>query len=294
MYDINTKYVKKGKRVFYLFIFVGLLFIGVLVAVILDSYNKSNDMDSETMSKRVEINQYLDSDGQTMYSPVYFYEVNGTDYQCSSGSSSSIRPSTDNGKVFYKSSDPSKCMTEYTKKANIWLYVALLIPILALVIGISNVIKINKRIKLIGELNQKGKLVKNLKYHLENTGVVVNNVPIQKPVVDYILPSGSVIRLEGDPRNDRKHVDSDGFVDLVIDESDPNNYFIDFEINRLTGNLPSDFYHYPEENETNNSQNVVQNNTVQSTVPQPTLEQSQQIQQNTYDQFMNQNSNQNM
>ena len=31
-------------------------------------------------------------------------------------------------------------------------------------------------------------------------------------------------------------------VDLVIDEANPNNYFIDFEINRLSGNLPTDYY----------------------------------------------------
>ena len=30
-------------------------------------------------------------------------------------------------------------------------------------------------------------------------------------------------------------------VDLVIDENNPKNYFIDFEINRLSGNLPSDY-----------------------------------------------------
>ena len=31
-------------------------------------------------------------------------------------------------------------------------------------------------------------------------------------------------------------------VDLLIDESNPNNYYIDFEINRLAGNSPQDYY----------------------------------------------------
>ena len=39
----------------------------------------------------------------------------------------------------------------------------------------------------------------------------------------------------------RKYSDQDGMVDLVIDENSPKNYFIDFEINRLSGNLPSDY-----------------------------------------------------
>ena len=96
--------------------------------------------------------------------------------------------------------------------------------------------------KLIKELNKKGKLVKNLQYHLEDTGMSVNHVQIQRPVVEYTLPSGSVVTLYGDPRHDGKLYDADGMVDLVIDENNPNNYFIDFEINRLTGNLPTDYY----------------------------------------------------
>ena len=32
---------------------------------------------------------------------------------------------------------------------------------------------------------------------------------------------------------------------MVIDEADPDNYFIDFEINRLSGNQPSDYYNDP-------------------------------------------------
>ena len=103
-------------------------------------------------------------------------------------------------------------------------------------------IKINKRVRIINELNQKGKLIKNLKYHLENSDITINNVKIQRPVVDYKLPSGSIITLYGDPRYDKKSFDSDGLVDLVIDESNPDNYFIDFEINRISGNLPSDYY----------------------------------------------------
>ena len=30
--------------------------------------------------------------------------------------------------------------------------------------------------------------------------------------------------------------------DLLIDENNPENYYIDFEINRLTGNKPEDYY----------------------------------------------------
>ena len=118
----------------------------------------------------------------------------------------------------------------------------MIIPIIFIVVAVINIRKVNKRIKAILELNNKGKLIKNLPYRLENTGTVINGVPIQKPVVDYTLSTGTQITLYGDPRNDKKQYDADGMVDLLIDESNPDNYYIDFEINRLSGNLPQDYY----------------------------------------------------
>jgi hypothetical protein len=101
--------------------------------------------------------------------------------------------------------------------------------------------KINKRLKMINELNQKGKLVKKLPYSLENTRAEINGVPVKRVVVNYTLPTGVVVTLYGDPRYDNKLSDSDDMVDLLIDENNPDNYYIDFEINRLSGNLPEDY-----------------------------------------------------
>ena len=136
----------------------------------------------------------------------------------------------------------------------------MLLPLAFVIIAIVNMHKISKRIKLINELNQKGKLIKNLPYHLEGTGMSVNNIQIQRPVIDYTLPSGSVIKLYGDPRHDRKYADADGMVDLVIDENNPDNYFIDFEINRLSGNLPNDYYNNPQQINQNIAEDVNQDN----------------------------------
>lgn len=118
----------------------------------------------------------------------------------------------------------------------------LMIPLTAICVSIFNLQKINKRIKVINELNQKGKLVKGLKYHLEDTGMVDNGVHVERPVVYYTLPNDVTLILYGDPRHDGETMDSDGLVDLVIDENNPENYFIDFEINRLSGNLSQDYY----------------------------------------------------
>ena len=241
MYDINVKVIKKGKKFYLIFLLAGLFFFAIIGGIIFVNANKKAKMDATTMSKSVDVLSHND-DGTTMYSPVYYYEVNGVEYSCSSNSSSNIHPGNGNKKVYYNSKNPSECVTEYSSNTNKVLFFVLILPIAFIAIAIINMMKINKRVKKVEELNQKGKLVKNLPYHMEPTGMSVNNVPVMRPVVDYTLPSGSTIALRGDPRHDNKSFDADGMVDLVIDENNPDNYFIDFEINRLTGNVSSDFF----------------------------------------------------
>ena len=242
MYDIDTSNVKKGIKFFLMFLFVGVFFLGILLAILIMNIINYKSLDSEIMSNHVEINTYEDSDSGTMYSPTYYYNIRGKEYKCSSQGSSSIMPSTKNRKVYFDSKNPSRCMTDYSRGNNKWILLFLLLPIVFISVAVYNIIKVNKRIKLINKLNTTGKLVKNLPYRLENTGMSVNGVQIQRPVVDYTLPSGTTITLQGDPRHDKKIADKDGMVDLIIDEANPNNYFIDFEINRLSGNLPTDYY----------------------------------------------------
>ena len=244
MYDINLKNVKKGRNIFYIFLAFGVLFLIIIGGVLLSSVNKSKKMDSTVEAYYIEIIEHYDSDG-TMYSPKYHYEVDGKKLICDSSSSSSSYPNKEKNKVYYDSKNPEYCITEYDKSGNFILLIFLLLPLVFIAVGVINIKKVNKRVSLIIELNQKGRLVKNLPYRLENSNFSVNGVPVQKPVVEYTLPSGVTVNLYGDPRHDGKYFDADGFVDLLIDESNPENYFIDFEINRLTGNLPSDYYQLP-------------------------------------------------
>lgn len=242
MYDIDTSNVKKGINFFLMFLFAGVFLLGILLAILIMNIINYKSLDSEIVPNHIEINTYKDSDGDTMYSPIYYYNIRGKEYKCSSQGGSSIMPSTNNRKVYFDSKNPTRCMTDYSRGNNKWILLFLLLPIVFIGTAVYNIIKVNKRIKLINNLNTTGKLVKNLPYRLENTGMSFNGIQIQKPVVDYTLPSGTTINLQGDPRHDKKVADKDGMVDLVIDEANPNNYFIDFEINRLSGNLPTDYY----------------------------------------------------
>jgi len=242
MFDINVKNVKRGRSFFYIFLVIGLFFLFIIVGIFIFSIIKFNSLDSSVLSTSVEVQSHINDEGSVMYSPVYYYEVDSQNYSCASSASSSVKSSTQNNTVYYDSKDPSNCMTEYSRSGNFIILLFLIIPVIFILIAVINIRKINKRIKAIMQLNQKGKLIKNLPYRLEDTAMSVNNIPIQRPVVYYTLPSGSTITLYGDPRHDKKSYDADGMVDLLIDEDNPNSYYIDFEINRLTGNLPQDYY----------------------------------------------------
>ena len=253
MDDIDVKNVKKGKKFFLLFVVIGIILFIVFGIIGVAGQVKYKSLDYQVEATKIEENPHYNSDDEIMYSPIYHYEVNGTAYTCKSTISSNTPPSDSQRIVYYDSKNPSKCMTSYSKSGNSFVLIFTILPIIMIVIGIVNMLKINKRIKQINALNSNGKLAKNLPYYLEDTGMAVNDVKIKRPVVDYILPSGEKVKLKGDPRHDRKLIDTDGMVDLVIDESNPSNYFIDFEINRLSGNQSTDYYNQPIQYALNNN-----------------------------------------
>ena len=114
MYDINTKNLKKERNIFsswnYNAYYNGMVYIS--------SVKKAKSLDSTLTSTSVEVKSYISDEGNTMYSPVYTYEVNGKTYKCESTSSSSIYPNNDNKTVYYDSKNPSNCMTKYSKSGN--------------------------------------------------------------------------------------------------------------------------------------------------------------------------------
>lgn len=242
MFDINLKNVKKGKSFYCIFLIIGIICLLILGGVFISSIIKLNNLDATVLSSKVEIKSYVNSDGEKKYYPIYEYRVKGEYYSCKSTNYTSFIPEKQNKIVYYDSKNPSKCMAEHSMSANYIILAFLIIPLTFITVAVVNIKKINKRIKKIENLNKTGKLIKNLPYRLEDTGMVLNNVPIQRPVIEYTISIGNTITLYGDPRHDKKYYDKDGMVDLLIDENNPENYYIDFEINRLAGNLEEDYY----------------------------------------------------
>ena len=99
-------------------------------------------------------------------------------------------------------------------------------------IGFDGMKKINEKNKIYDYLEVHGKLIKGLTYQMMPTGMSVNEKPIYKIVATYEKEDGAIIELEGDGRFDRKNSDEDGLVDLLIDTTNPENYYLDFNIEK--------------------------------------------------------------
>lgn len=254
MYDINTKGIRKSNFVFYIFILIGLLFFAIAAFMTFNSSLKKKSLDKEILSTNVDYNIHY-SDGETMYSPVYEYEVNGQKYYCKSSVSTNQKPSDSKKTILYNSSKPWDCMIKGDTSEIIFLAIFFSVSIISILVAVIGIIKMNTKIRKIKKLNKYGKLVKKLPYTLENSNFYINGRPLKKIVVKYTLPSGEVTTLYSVKNYDSRTFDADGFADLIIDENDPTNYFLDFEINRLTGNLKSDYYNNASEDDISFNEN---------------------------------------
>ena len=248
MYDIDFSNIKKqisfNVKFLVIIIFCILMFIFVIFRPNIKRLIKNYD--EKAYAYKININQGVDSEGNKYYKPIYYYEVNDNKYVCESNNGESDIPSEKQTIVYYKSSNPNVCMTEYESKNR---YVGIII-IFILIFGtiliyfVKQILKFNKRIKSLEKLNMTGRLIKGIPYRLIDTKNVVNGRKIYAPVITLKNSAGQTIELTGDPRFDGITSDKDNLVDLVIDPNDSKNYYIDFEINRLDGTIKEDDYYH--------------------------------------------------
>ncbi|MGE5456168.1 MAG: hypothetical protein ACM3O4_03590 [Ignavibacteriales bacterium] len=231
MYNIDYKNLRKEIYFGLPFILVGLLFFILLCFLTFSGLIKKMSMDKTVEAYKIDENGHYDSDGAYLYSPIFYYSVNGKEYECRINYSSSSGVNSKQKNVYYNSANPQDCVTDYTVKPEIFMYFLCLFPIIFILVGFIQVNKCIKQIKKIKDLNMHGKLIKNLPYELVNSNYSINNRNIRAIKVIYKLPNGVETELIGNPRFDGKMTDEDGFVDLLIDEQNPENYYIDFNIN---------------------------------------------------------------
>ncbi len=248
MYSVKYKNIIMGiiELVILLCIVSFLLYKSIMYNFIL-----TKKIDSEIMSSRVEIV----SNSSGLYSKKLYYIVNNTEYVCEPNIYSNVKPNNDNEIVHYYSKKANICETEYKKNHDfefnfIFIYVYGFYFIFFIIFIISMISKI-KEIKRVKKLSMDAILIKRVPYKKKVSSVYTNS-PILF-ILNYLFPNKIVtnsIFINGQRYELNKNFDilrtyttpKEGFIDVLIDENNTNNYYIDFEINRISGNLDSDYY----------------------------------------------------
>lgn len=133
----------------------------------------------------------------------------------------------------------------FNKEISLFIAIFPLIFVLAIYGSIKNIIDINKKCKDIEYLKNNGKLIKRIPYVLKKSMVKRGDPKGRKLraiVLHYTLPNGITLTLESEPKDDTFTIPKEGYADLLIDENDPSRYFIDTNIDRISGNKEEDFY----------------------------------------------------
>ena len=229
MYRYNVKYDKikfmVGSCLLANIIFI-LSFFGIGIITLINKHST----DLSILSSKVLV-ETSSSRGSTLYTPVYYYNVDGVEHACKSHLSSSIIPPEKQVKIYYSSNNHSKCISEYEYSLSKELFpIYLKLILLTTFIGSLFYIHAYRQSKIVEKLAQNGKLIKNL-----FCSVIVLPMGIRgkgqahiirlryKTDDDRFLMLNSEIKYGYDYKGKDK-------ADLLIDPLNPKNYFIDFNI----------------------------------------------------------------
>ena len=105
---------KKNGKVVIIFCTAIFAVLGIYFTFISGNTSK---YDSEVKAYSINPNERYDSDDGYMYQPIYYFKVNDKKYECEAKISSSFYPDENKNTVYFDSSDPTKCLTEYEKSS---------------------------------------------------------------------------------------------------------------------------------------------------------------------------------
>jgi len=221
MFHIDLNKLKSDRKSGRLCIIVGIVTaFAIIAALVVQSFFKST-LDTKTISTKVAIMENTNSDGEKMYTPVYTYQVNDQEYTCKSNLSTSIKPSAENGTVYYDSKNPEKCMTEATSATLPIFYLFLLFPLGIIVYGVYIYQKAQNVYNRLKNLIKTGKLIENLSFYTE---------PKEIKTKAYVCVDYQGHKLRTDYPQKAERIRKHETIDLIIDESNPKLYYLDFNI----------------------------------------------------------------
>ncbi len=241
MYDINDRQSGPGIAILIFVFSIGLMASFSFVYLFYNTIKMPSEYDANTVSIGVTLEKEYNDEGEEMMRQIFTYVVDGKEYTCR-GWAANYELQAKNDIVYYQSNNPSNCKIKEPQIVHTFFWIMMIVPILVMAFPVCIFIKNHKRLKPARELNKKGKLVKNIPCHIVPSEFTINGDKIPCLVVDYILPNGMTVTLRGTPRFDFEVSDDGNYIDLLIDEDNPTNYIIDYNINRKSGNLPTDYY----------------------------------------------------
>ena len=241
VYNVDLNKARAGVGFGVVFFLAGLFFFCVMSGVFLSSFTRKSALDGKTKAYHVEWHYHYNDEGSTMYSPTYYYTVDGKNYVCDADSSGGIK----NGKgiVYYDTKNPNICMTDFNKSIEYIFLIFLFLPLIFIFIGGKKILVCLKKGKIARELAISGVLVKGVPYEIINSGMSVNDRKIKAFSIMYTFPDGISRNLISQGIFDHVLKDGDGLCDFLYDPNNYDNYFIDLEITTTGIGAPNIIYY---------------------------------------------------
>lgn len=225
MYSIDNilKTNKLMYKIIFIFSLTFILFFSIFA--LKDIINVSSIYNRKVKSN---ISEYIPTDNN-MYKKVYYFDADNRYFSClDSVVINNKNNQIDKKTIYYNFEDPNVCTTNIIKKINLIVYIFIISLCIPLLIGLIGMIKINKKINKIKMLSKCGKLVKNLQYEVVETKKRNGNI-LYKAKTKYKFKN-QVLILYSESIYDKKLFKEYSKIDLLINENDVNDYYLDFNI----------------------------------------------------------------
>ncbi len=225
MYSIDN--ILKTNKLMYKIIFIFSLAFILFFSIIglKDIINVSSTYNRKVKSN---ISEYIPTDNN-MYKKIYYFDADNRQFSClDSVVINNKNNKIDKKTIYYNFEDPNVCTTNIIKKTNLIVYIFIISLCIPLLIGLIGMIKINKKINKIKMLSKCGKLVKNLQYEVVEIKKKNGNI-LYKAKTKYKVKN-QVLILYSESIYDKKLFKEYPTIDLLINENDVNDYYLDFNI----------------------------------------------------------------
>lgn len=237
MYTLNTKKYKKASIFFGIIFLLIILFFPSVYNFL--SFSRYYDVRIEAKMQSIP---YVNEKDKKRQKNIYYYEVNGKEYQYTKDARyKSSEENTFPTKIIYCN---SKNLSNCTVTNPIIFYLMISFTFIT-ILGIwlfflFITVREIRILRLMRQLEKNAILIKDHPYKLVNNSLIKFSA-FDKAIVNYQLPSGKTMKLEGEIRmiyhpmsyEESPYDVNEKKIDLLIDKDNPKKYIMDCNINPI-------------------------------------------------------------